>query len=883
MPLGAGSRLGPYEIQSTLGAGGMGVVYRARDTRLERVVAIKTLPEALSSDPERRTRFQREAKAIAALTHPHICAIHDVGHHEGVDFLVMELLEGETLADRLARGPLPIPQVLACALQIADALVKAHRQGIVHRDLKPGNVMLTRSGAKLLDFGLAKLRADEVGEGARTVTAPITGEGQILGTLNYMSPEQLEGKAVDARSDVFAFGAILFEMITGRRAFDGSGQASVIGHILHTDPPPVTQVVPGAPAALARLVSGCLSKDPDDRWSSAHDVLLQLKGMPDAADSSPAPGPAPSRSRERLAWSAAALATVAAIALGVWRLAGDGSPEAATTRDVFSILPPADALQPFGDAPQISPDGRHLAFVATDQTGKTWLYVRSLDSETARALPGTDDASQPFWAPDSQRLGFFAAGQLKTISIAGGSPRAIAPAPVPRGGTWSQNDVIVFVAIPGARPMHVPAAGGEPVPVPSSTPEGPGDVRWFPSFLPDGRHYLFFSRRLPDATFRVSVASIDSNETHDLVEASAGGVYVPPGYLLFRRDNALMAQPFDAGTRQLSGSAVVVAERVGFNAITYQGLFSASTTGRLAYQVSTVGSELVWFDRKGSRLGSAAAEREYNTVCLTADEKRIVYDLATARTADVDLWTQDLAGGPPTRLTFDPATDFYPVCSPAGPEVIFATLREGRPNLFRLPLSAPGSESPVIRSPLAKIPYDWSSDGRLLVFGVLDPKTNWDVMVMTLPDGTPTPFAATPAEERSARLSTDGRWMAYVSNETGSPQVYVQPFPATGVKWQLSRGGGSQLQWRRDGRELYYVAPDKKLMAVEVKPSGTSFAWGEPQPLIETRMTGWERSGAGCCQYAVSADGQRFLISTATNTAIPITVAVNWTAALRRD
>jgi Tol biopolymer transport system component len=881
MPLTSGDRLGPYEVKSAIGAGGMGEVYRARDTRLDRVVAIKVLPEALSRDPERRTRFQREAKAIAALTHPHICALHDVGQHEDVDFLVMELLEGETLADRLARGPLPIPQALAVAGQIADALANAHRHGIVHRDLKPGNVMLTRSGAKLLDFGLAKLRAHPEPLEGRTETAPITGKGQILGTLNYMAPEQLEGKAVDRRCDVFAFGAILYEMITGKRAFDGSGQASVIGHILHTDPPPITQAVPDAPPALARLVSTCLAKDADDRWSSMHDVLLQLKGLP--AGGEPVPSPVkPAGSRARLAWAAAVLTALAAMGLGTWYLATRDSSSTPAALDVVSVLQPADTIQPFADAAQISPDGRHVAFIATDRNGDTWLYVRSFDSETARALPDTEDASQPFWAPDSQRLGFFANGQLKTISIAGGSARTIARAPVPRGGTWSHDDVIVFVAIPGGYPLRVPAAGGEPVAVPAPGPEGATDTRWFPSFLPDDRHYLFFSRRMPDLTFRVSVGSIDSTETRDLVEASAGGVYAPPGYLLFQREGALMAQPFDAGTRQVSGTAVTIAERVGFNAITYQGLYSASTTGRLAYQVSAMGSELGWFDRNGNRLGTVAAEREYNSVCLTSDEKRIVYELATARTSDVDLWTQDLAGGPPTRLTFDPATDFYPVCSPTSQEVIFATLREGRPNLFRLALDAPGSERPVIRSPAVKLATDWSNDGRFLVFGLLDPKTNWDVMVMSLPEGAPSPFAATAADESNGRLSPDGRWMAYLSNESGAREVFVQPFPATGVKWQVSRGGGSQVQWRRDGREIYYVTPDKTLMAVEVKPAGTNFAWGAPQALMQTRMTGWERSGAACCQYAVSRDGQRFLISTATNAAIPITVSLNWTAALRR-
>jgi hypothetical protein len=696
-------------------------------------------------------------------------------------------------------------------------------------------------------------------------------------------PEQLNGRPVDARSDIFAFGLIVFEMVTGKRAFDGPSQASVIGQILHTAPPSVAEAVPDAGPALARLVSTCLAKEPDDRWSSAHDVLLQLKGIADVEVPAPAAAVRTVTAREWLAWSVAGLATAAAIALGVARLADRHSPAPSSALDVLSVLPPADAIQPFGDAPQISPDGRELAFVATDRAGKTWLYVRSLDSETARALPETDDAAQPFWAPDSQRLGFFAQGQLKIVSLTGGGPRVLAPAPVPRGGTWNRDDAILFVPIPGVAPRLILAGGGEPVDLPMGTESQPWNAaRWFPAFLPDGRHYLFLGRRGADSGFLVRVASIDSTEMKDLVESTAVGLYAPPGYLLFRREGSLVAQPFDPATQELSGAVVRVAEHVGFNAITYQGLFSVSATGRLAYQASTVGSDLVWFDRKGNRLRTEASEREYNTVCLTADEKRIVYELATSRTADVDIWSQELSGGPPTRLTFDPATDFYPVCSRVGSEIVFASLRDGRPNLFRLSLEAPGNDRPLLESPLPKIPHDWSSDGELFFFGVLDPKTNWDVMVMKPPDGTPVPVISTPAQERSVRASPVGRWIAYVSNANGPFEVYVEAFPATGARWQVSRGGGNQVQWRRDGRELYYVAPDRKLMAVEVNPAGPTFTWSEPHALMDTRMTGWERTGGSCCQYAVSRDGQRFLINTATNAAIPITVAVNWSASLRR-
>ena len=876
MPLPTGRRLGPYEIVSAIGAGGMGEVYRARDTRLDREVAIKTLPDAFSRDHERRSRFQREARAIAALSHPHICALHDIGEHEGVDFLVMELLEGETLADRLARGPLPIGQAVTYAIQVADALAKAHRQEIVHRDLKPGNVMITRSGAKLLDFGLAKLKAEVPGGHARTMTAPMTEEGQILGTLNYVAPEQLEGRTVDARSDVFAFGAVLFEMVTGRLAFDGAGPASVIGNILHTNPPAMTQIVPEAPPALARLIAVCLAKDPEDRWSSAHDVLLQLRALPGAGEM-PLPANAPGRSRERVAWTIAALAAIGAIALGVARFIDRPAPAAAPTLDVVSVLAPPDTIQPFADAPQISPDGRRLAFIATDRAGLTWLYVRALDSENATPLPGTEGASLPFWAPDSRRLGFFAHGQLKTTAIDAQTPNAIAAAPVPRGGTWNQDDVILFSPIPSLPLRWVPAAGGQVTDVQRPPGATPGiDTRWFPSFLPDGRKYLFLGRPSPDALFSIMVGSLDSASMKPLVQSRAPGIYTPPGYLLYRREGALVAQPFDAVTAELHGSPAPIADRVGFNVITYQALASASSTGRLAYQSSIVTARLNWYDRRGTLVEAAGPEGGYNTICLTPDDRRVVYELADDRTADVDIWTRELTGGPASRLTFNPAVDFYPVCPRSADAVVFATLREGPPNLFRVLLNAPGSELAVHQSPLAKLPNDVSRDGRLLVFSALQAGTGWDIFVMSLPNGSPTRFAATSAEERTGRLSPDSRWIAYVSNESQRTEVYVQPFPPTGAKWQVSTGGGEQPQWRQDGRELYYVTPDKKLMAVDITSTPSVFARGEPRVLMETRMTGWERLGAGCCQYAPSKDGQRFLISSATSSVIPITVVLNW-------
>jgi eukaryotic-like serine/threonine-protein kinase len=869
LALSPGTRLGPYEIVAPLGAGGMGEVYRARDTRLDRMVAIKTVSSEVAGDPERRARFEREARAIATLTHPHICTLYDVGHHDGIEFLVMELLAGETLAARLSRGPLEIAEALACAIQIADALDAAHRAGIVHRDLKPANVMLTRAGAsksgaphaKLLDFGVARLGSGETVVAEATRTAPVTVQGQILGTLPYMAPEQLEGSQADARADLFGFGAIVFELITGRRAY---GAASI--------------AMPGAPPALERLVAVCLSKDPEDRWSSAHDVLLQLRSIA----ASPAPPPVVDRAsarRERVAWSLAALAALVAVALAAILLRAPRN-QAAADVDVLSILPPDQTALARGDAPRISPDGRIVAFAAMDRAGRTGLYVRSRDSLTVRLLPGTVDATMPFWSPDSRQLGFFAQGQLKIIALTGGPPHAIAPSPVPRGGTWNGDNTILFVSLPSLPINRVAATGGTIAPVPMA-PGGP-PFRLFPRFLPDGRHYLFLaiSPGRDRSLYSIGVASLDSIETATLVTSSASADYAA-GYILFRRDTALMAQPFDERTLRLSGSPVAIAEDVGFNAQTYQAQFSVSANAVLAYERSTPGSQLVWFDRQGKRLGTIGSAADYNTICLTADDKRVVFDQAEPASGNIDIWSMEVVGDRPSRLTFNSAVDFYPVCSLTGQDTIFASLRDGPPNLYRVLETAPGSETRLLNSPAPKIPSDWSRDGRLLVFTELNQKTNADIMVLPLAGGPAQQVVATPAEERAAKLSPDGRFIAYTSNESGSFEVYVQPFPTTGAKWQVSKGGGQVPQWRRDASELFYLAPDKKLIAVAVR-TGPSFAPGEAHALIDTRITSWESSNNQGTQYAVSADGQRFLVNTPSDVIQPITLAVNWSAALSK-
>jgi len=888
-----GARLGPYEILAKIGEGGMGEVYRARDTRLDRLVAVKVLPTAFSQDAERRARFEREARAIASLTHPHICTLHDVGREQDVDYLVMELIEGQTLADRLRGGRLALAETLACAVQIADAVATAHRLGIVHRDLKPGNIMLVRpaSGApprphvKLLDFGLARLGLESVASDAATVAAPLTGAGAIVGTLNYMAPEQLQGVPYDARVDIFAFGAILFEMLTGRRAFEGSSHPTVAGAVLHTDPPPVTAVVPGVPPALERVVATCLAKHPDNRWSTMHDVLLQLRDMSVGDPTMPARAESPPRGRrDWLPWSVAALSAV--IAAASWIGARATSDEAAAVParpDVLSVLPPPGATPSYAwEAPQVSHDGRHIAFAASDQSGTVWLYVRSREAIEPRRLAGTEEASQPFWSPDSTRLGFFAAGQLKTVALDGSAARTLAAAPVPRGGTWGRDDVILYSAVPNTPPMLVPAAGGESKPVPVERVER--GFRSFPQLLPDGRHYLFEALEgISGGPAGVRVASLDSTDVREVVK-TRGNAFFVDGQLLFLRDSTLVAQSFDLESLQIRGTPVVIAEGVGFNAITYQGLFSVSRDA-IAYLAGTRGAQLEWFDRQGRSLGAATPPGDFSTLCLTADERTVVFEQADSRTGAVDLWTLDVGTKQTTRLTFDPSVDFYPVCGPAGPagrEVLFASLRAGPPSLFRLPFDTPGSEKPALVSFAAKIPSDWIDGGRQVVLSILNPQNSWDIAVWRMGDAEPRPVVATSNDERAGRVSPDGRWLAYTAREgNGRFEVYVQPFPGGGGKWQVSSNGGMQPAWGKGGSELYYLMPDRRLVAVPVRSGPRDVAFGPAEVLMASRAAGREGGNAISTQYDVTGDGQRFLISTAADPA-PISVMLNWKAAARR-
>jgi Tol biopolymer transport system component len=704
MSLQPGARLGPYEIVSAIGAGGMGEVYRARDTRLERTVAIKVLPSEFASDPQLRERFDREARAVSSLNHPHICALHDVGSEGDTQFLVLEFLEGQTLAERLAGGPVPLDEALRIGIQICDALDRAHRAGIVHRDLKPANIFLARSGGtsapptvKLLDFGLAKTAAPVVATSGLSMmpTTPhgVTAQGTILGTFQYMAPEQIEGLEADARTDIFAFGALLFEMLTGRTAFEGKTRASLLGAILKDEPPRVSSIQPVAPKALDRIVNTCLAKDPDDRWQNARDLLHELKWIAsgDAAAGPLQAGLSAEALAEaghyvritRVAWTVAGVLAVALAAAAV-----------VVVRHVRETPPAADAIQFTIPAPEgaayaatnlgggtgvatqlaISPDGREIAFIASSK-GETALWIRALASPVARRLPGTEQAAFPFWSPDSRSIAFFAGTKLKKVQATGGPPIALCDVVSSRGGTWSRDNVIVFNTVANGTLMRVSSAGGTPVPV-TTLDAARGETRHsWPSFLPDGRHFLFVAMttaaaREAEKPSEIHIASLDSKDVTSLFAAESSIAY-NAGHLLFWRDGSLMAQPFDATERKLTGDPFPIAEQVANEGGRYTS-FSAASTGVLVYTQGTgqLNARLTWFDRSGKVLEPVADPGAYGPIALSPDERRLAVSNLTQ--ANRDIWVIDLARGVPTRLTFDPITENYPIWSPDSSHVVYA-------------------------------------------------------------------------------------------------------------------------------------------------------------------------------------------------------------------
>ena len=912
MALTSGTKLGPYEIQSPLGAGGMGEVYRAKDTRLDRPVAIKVLPSHLSSDPELKQRMEREAKAISALQHANICTLYDIGTHDGTAFLVMEYLEGQTLAERLVKGTLPVEQVLKIGAEIAQALEKAHQHGIVHRDLKPANIMLTKAGAKLMDFGLAK---PEVAIASRAIgpftpstptmnlasltaaASPLTQKGSIVGTFQYMAPELLQGAEADARSDLFSFGCVLYEMITGRRAFEGKSQLSVFSSILEKDPEPISASQPLAPPMLDRVVRACLAKDPADRIQSAHDVAMDLRWIADSTTAESAPGEATKSSPQfNKSWAAATVALLLAFIV-VAGFAGYRWAKSSTDSVVslHAEIPPPDkfSLDTTGDAggmPVLSPQGDKLAFVA--HSGETkLLWVRSLSSDSAQALEGTAGAAHPFWSPDGRNIGFFAGGKVMRIAATGGPIATVADAPNSRGGSWSANDVIVFAPDFVGPMAKVSAQGGTAEPATVLDRAKHTTHRW-PWFLPDGKHFIFLATSHTGGDPKqngIYFGSLDSKETHQVLASDSAAQYAP-GYLLYRSSTALVAQPFDPQKGILSGSAIPLVSNLRDDVGVWRSIFSVSQNGLLTYQrgsTDSAKSHVVLFDRSGKTL--ADYDPQENTtanvrallgvrdVRLSPDNKRVAFASGNG------IWTLDLERKTKTRITFDEQVIQEPAWSADGKTLIFTALvTSGGGNVEIRSKAADGSgaEKLLVEQNNYHMP-GWSPDGKDLTYLWGEGEKMVSLWIRPV-NGDAKPVAAVqpPSAQSNLigyRVSPDSHWVAYASDESGQQEVYITTFPEGKGKWRVSANSGAFPAWSGNGRELFFKDLTDNIFVCTVTPKGSEVEVGAPQRLFHAASPGLGIS------FDVFADGKRVLVNHSEEEAqAPLQLITNWPAELKK-
>ncbi|TAK16686.1 MAG: serine/threonine-protein kinase [Acidobacteria bacterium] len=883
------TRLGPYEITSALGAGGMGEVYKARDTRLGRDVAIKVLPATLAADPQFRDRFEREAKSISQLNHPNICTLFDVGNEAGVEFLVMEFIEGETLAARLGRGALPIADVLRIAIEIAGALDKAHRQGIIHRDLKPGNIMLTKSGSKLLDFGLAKMGvAGSLASSAPTAlaTSPLpslqspalTAQGTILGTFQYMAPEQVEGLEADTRSDIFAFGAVLFEMATGQRAFSAKSQASLLAAILEREPPPISQLVPVAPPTLDYLVRTCLAKDPDARFQTAHDLLLQLKWIAGEGSSttattvgaaSPLPIAPRRKSRERLAWAIAGVSTLALAAVGAWSVLRPAVASPGVMRLLVPTTAPDNVVYVGNNngSLALSPDGQTMVFLAGSVRGNGQLFQRRLDQELATPMPGTEIPHAPFFSPDGEWVGFASFGALKKVSTRGGATFTICPLPNSlRGASWGDDGFIYFSSSTGPV-VRVAEGGGTPSPV-TELRQDERNHRWV-HVLPGGKAILYTDWH--DTGFDSATVYAESLSTHTrelVARGGSDGRYVKTGHVVYARSEGLLAVPFNLSTLKTAGAARPVLEGVASSPNTGKGSFDVSTDGVLVYEPGADSSamrSLVWADRKGVETSARAERGRYQAAHLSPNGKLMALEVAGANGVP-QIWVFDPARGTLVPRTFEGASSF-PVWSSDDKTLTYMSARtDGTSNVYRRPADGSGTEERLTTDKgKTQWPQSWSSDGKFLTveeaggglsYLTMDPPTRHALLDSAWNKDTP-------------RLSWDGKWLAYASSESGTLEITVQAFPSLGGKYVISSGGGTGPRWSRDGRELFYWAPPGRIMAVSVTTT-PAFSSSKPEMLFE---------GPYLNDFDVSADGKRFLLvkePSATSGTNHFNVIVNW-------
>ena len=878
MTVTQGTRLGPYEILGAIGEGGMGEVYKATDTRLSRTVAIKVLPPHFAGDPDMKQRFDREAQTIAGLNHPHICTLHDVGEQDGVSFLVMEHLEGETLAARIARGALPIDEALKIALEIIDALDKAHRQNIVHRDLKPSNIMLTKGGTKLVDFGLAKWASSQPGsQGAQETRLDVTAKGTMIGTMQYMSPEQVEGREADSRTDLFGFGAVFYEMVTGKKAFEGKTQASLIGAIMKAEPRPVSHLAQMTPPVLDHVVSRCLAKDPEERWQTAHDLMIQLAWITRSRTDttvSPAVIEAERKSRRfTMIATTVALAISAGLAAPAylyWR--GPAEPEAIQYRHTIVGL----------NAPDIglSPDGKSIAFVAKpDPSGPTVLYVRPTRSVTARKIAGTENASLPFWSPDNSSIAYVVGGRLKKVPAKGGASEDLTEAKDFSGGAWSPagGGTILFGTSKGI--SRVSAEGGPATLITELGQDEAGHL--WPSFLPDGTHYTYLAWSEDGAKRVVYVAALDSKDRQQLLAEESNAVYAgstgsrqaAPGYLFFHRGPTLFAQPFNPRSLKLTGDAAQVAGGVATGQ-TGRGFFDVSQTGMLIYfqgagnaaagRGGIVPSQFGFVDRSGGRVEIGVEAGDYGDMNLSPTGALIAVTKQETGARSSDIWVVDWRQTKQTRLTTDPSDDINPVwVQPDGQQIAFTSWRKGNADIYVKNANNVGDETPLIQTPANESIEDWSKDGKFIAFGCgLDEYQ--DICAAEIgPDGKagkPFTVVAGRYHKNEPQFSYDGKWLAYTSdiNEPGKFEVFVQSFPDGRIKQQISREGGGQPRWRGDGKEIFFAALDSRRMAVDIT-LGPRIEPGVPHVLFTSTTTNQTAPDPSRHMWDVLPDGQRLL------------------------